>query len=219
MSTTLIPRSTLPSEVCTRLRNEIIEAVWKPGVRLQERILTERYGVSRSPLREAFQSLASEGLIELTANRGAVVTTPTLELAISYYNILRVLETLAIELACDNASNAEIAEVEALNDQMKQYAYKEDSQAFFHANNEVHRKIVEISGNVPLADTHLVISRQIIRIQNLNGLLEHSLKESIDEHDETIAGLKKRDKEKASQSFSKHLKTVEDNLRSRLTVE
>jgi len=60
-STTVIPRQSLQASVLERLRQEIIEGVWRPGVRLQERILCERFGISRSPLRETFQVLASEG--------------------------------------------------------------------------------------------------------------------------------------------------------------
>jgi len=74
----LIPRSRCRQAYSERLRQEIIEGVWKPGVRLQERILCERFGISRSPLRETFQVLASEGLLELLRT-GRAVSAPTLK--------------------------------------------------------------------------------------------------------------------------------------------
>src|SRR5690606_11768407 len=77
-----IPRRSLQEEVAARLRAEIVEGVWPPGTRLQERVLCERYGVSRSPLRETFQVMAKEGLLQLLPGRGAVVTRPTMTDAI-----------------------------------------------------------------------------------------------------------------------------------------
>jgi DNA-binding GntR family transcriptional regulator len=216
MSDTLIPRSSLNIEVVSRLRAEIVEGQWRPGVRLQERLLCQRYGISRSPLREAYQVLAAEGLLEISPNRGAIVSAPSPKAIIAHYVLLSALEVLAIELACDHASDAEIAEILATNEEMKQAGSGGDNSAFLHANNEVHRKIVQASGNDPLIETHKVVSRQIIRVQNLDGPLEHTIAESIDEHDEFLKALAARQKSKAVQTLRRHLKTVEDNLSRRL---
>jgi DNA-binding GntR family transcriptional regulator len=203
-------------EVVSRLRTEIVEGLWRPGVRLQERLLCERYGISRSPLREAYQVLAAEGLLEISPNRGAVVSAPSPKAIIAHFVLLSALETLAIELACDNASEAEIAGILAANEEMKQAASGGDTVAFLHANNEVHRRIVQASGNGPLIDTHKVISRQIIRVQNLDGPVEHTMSESIDEHDAFLKALAARQRSKAVQTLRRHLKSVEDNLSRRL---
>lgn len=165
------PRSSLQIEVCNRLRNEIIEGIWRPGMRLQERLLCDRFGISRSPLREAYQVLAAEGLIEVLLNKGAVVTTPTPALTLQQYDLLQALEMLGLELACRHASDAQLAEIIGLNDRMKQCAADDDINGFLHANNDVHRHIVLASGNEPLIDAHRLVSRQIIRVQNLNGAM------------------------------------------------
>jgi DNA-binding GntR family transcriptional regulator len=216
MSETLIRRSSLNTEVVTRLRSEIVEGVWRPGERLQERLLCDRYGISRSPLREAFQVLAAEGLLEMSPNRGAVVSSPSPSAILANYVLLSALEILAIELASDEASDEQIEAIVAANEAMKKAGKGKDSSAFLHANNEVHRRLVAASGNQPLIDTHRVISRQIIRVQNLNGPLEHAITESITEHDEFLRALKLRSRTKAAQLLRRHLKTVEENLRARL---
>ena len=216
MSQTHIPRSSLQHEVTNRLRFELVEGHWRPGTRLQERALCERYGISRSPLREAFQILATEGLIDITLNKGAIVSAPTVERVLQNFIVLRALESLAVQLASRHASDEAIAGIGAANQQMNAFAASGDMQDFFRANNEVHRLIVLASGNKPLADMHLVTSRQIIRVQNLDGPTEHIASEGVGEHDEFIAALEARDAARAEALFAVHMKSVEDNLRARL---
>lgn len=213
---TYIPRSSLQVEVTNRLRAEIVEGMWRPGTRLQERLLCERYGISRSPLREAFQVLAAEGLIDILPNKGVVVSAPTPSLALQHFELERALELLGARLATQNATEEQLAGIEAVEASMKAAAARGDTQAFFRANNEFHRRIVLASGNAPLADAHLLTSRQIIRIQNLNGAIEHLPSEGVSEHDEIIAALKARDVDRVVTLFCRHLDTVEENLRARL---
>ena len=216
MNDTRIQRSSLQSEVCNRLRQEIIDGVWRPGVRLQERLLCERYGISRSPLRESYQSLVAEGLIEVTPNRGAVVTAPTPEKTMQNFELLRALEVLAVRLVCRNAKEADLRGIHDLDEEMRGPMQRGDIHDFLKLNNAVHRAIVLASGNEPLADVHLVTSRQIIRVQNLDGPLTHRASEGMHQHDEIIAALVARDEERAVRLFEEHLDTVEENLRSRL---
>ncbi len=216
MIETAIPRSSLFEEVVSRLREEIVEGVWRPGARLQERILCARFNISRSPLREAYQVLAAEGLLETSLNRGVVVSAPSPRRILENFVLLRTLEILAVELACEHAEPADIQRILDTEATMKRSGAAGDQSAFLHANNEVHRLIVAASHNQPLIDAHTVVSRQIIRVQNLNGPLEHGLAESIDEHDRFLAALAARDKVTATRLLGSHLATVESNLRRRL---
>ncbi len=213
---TIIPRQSLRSEVVSRLRNEIVEGIWKPGARLQERLMCERFGISRSPLREAYHVLATEGLLELSPSRGAVVTAPTLEDVLQHYILLRALETLGIELACEHATEDQLDELKLLHRKMARLSDKGDMQSFLKVNNEVHRAIVCASGNQPLINTHLIIARHCIRLQNLNGAIEHSAEESLHQHDAFMVPLLERDKKQAVAAFKSHLSTVEENLRKRV---
>ncbi|HLW23649.1 MAG TPA: GntR family transcriptional regulator [Steroidobacteraceae bacterium] len=211
-----IPRQLLQSSVLERLREEIIAGVWKPAMRLQERLLCERFGISRSPLREALRVLESEGLIELLPNRGAVVSAPTLEDALDHNVLERSLECLAIGLACEHATHAELSRIEALHAKHKRLAGGRDRAAFVQCNNEVHRAIVCASGNRPLMDAHLLNARQLIRIQNLRGFVEHSALESWTEHDAFVRPLLERQRGKAVAALGRHFDTIEDHLRARL---
>ncbi len=209
-----IQTTSLQSEVLNRLRDEIIRGVWKPGDRLQEQLLTERYGVSRSPLREAYQVLATEGLLDLLRNRGAVVSTPTLADVLDNHHLLVVLETLGIELAAKQASDAELQAILARHEAESAAAAAGDEALAFQLNNELHRSIVVASHNRPLINAHLIVSRQIIRVQNVTGYPQPDL--PVHEHDAFIEPLMKRKAKPAVEGLRRHLATVEANLRRRL---
>ena len=101
----------LAAEVLERLRDLIIQGELAPGVKLNERVLCERLRTSRTPVREAIKYLASEGLVELLPNRGAIVTPITAATVREMFVLLAALEALAGELACANASEADIAKL------------------------------------------------------------------------------------------------------------
>jgi DNA-binding GntR family transcriptional regulator len=211
-----IPRQLLQSSVLERLREEIIAGLWKPGLRLQERILCERFGISRSPLREALRVLESEGLLELLPNRGAIVSAPTLKDSLDHIVLERALECLAIGLACEHALVEDLARIELLHKKHKKLAGGKNKVAIVRCNNEVHRAIVCASGNSAVMGAHLVNSRQLIRIQNLRGFVDHSPHESWKEHDAFVGALLERQRAKAVAALERHFDTVEHHLRARL---
>jgi DNA-binding GntR family transcriptional regulator len=215
-SSNIIPRRSLQSEVVSRLREEIVEGIWEPGARLQERVLCERYGVSRSPLREACRVIASEGLLELQPNRGAVVTRPTLTDAIEYMEIVVALQTTAIRRACEQASAEQLARIEKLHRQMREASERREIETFFELNNEIHEAIVSASGNSALVSMHEHADRHITRLQNLSRAKEADPNLSMEEHEAFIAALLKRDAETAASELARHLQTVTEEIRKRI---
>jgi DNA-binding GntR family transcriptional regulator len=214
-----IRTQSLQAGALDRLRQEIIDGVWKPGERLQERLLCQRFGISRSPLREAYQVLAAEGLLDLLRNRGAVVTAPSLDDVMQNHVLLEALETLSIGLACENASDAEIAAIEAKHEEEKRTQRARDDVAAFHLNNDLHRMIVLASHNQPVIDAHLIVQRRIIRMQNINGLLYQQERAPPGaEHEEFVRALMKRAKAQAVKAMKNHLAHVKENLQERLKV-
>ncbi len=109
----------------------IIEGELAPGSRLNERALCDRLGVSRTPLREAFRLLASEGLIELTPNRGAQVVALSESDIRDSFELMGALEALAGELACARITTDEIAQIKALTFQMLACHARRDLPAYY----------------------------------------------------------------------------------------
>jgi DNA-binding GntR family transcriptional regulator len=216
-SSHIIPRRSLQAEVVSRLREEIVEGIWEPGMRLQERVLCERYGVSRSPLREACRVIAAEGLLELQPNRGAVVTRPTMTDAVENMEIISALQTLAIRLACERASDQQLARIEELHSRMREYSERHEIVPFFGLNNDIHDAIVNASGNSALVSMHEHASRHITRLQKLSGAQEADPAISMAEHEAFINALLRRDAATASAAIETHLKTVTEQIRNRIS--
>ena len=116
-----IIRRLLHEEAADRLRDLIIQGRLAAGIRLNERLLTAQLGLSRTPLREAFKVLATEGLVELLPNRGAIVSQIDPVRLSETLAVMGALEALAGELACANATDAQINEIRALHYEMLAY--------------------------------------------------------------------------------------------------
>ncbi len=215
-SSGLIPRRSLQEEIASRLREEIVEGIWKPGARLHERVLCERYGVSRSPVREAFQIMSKEGLVELQTNRGAVVTRPTLTDALENMEIIIALETLAIRLACENATDGQLEDIRQLHEQMRACCKQSQILEYYELNNEIHQAIVIAGGNSALLAMHEHVDRHITRLQKLEGAMHETPEGSMNEHRIFIDALLKRNASAASAGLGAHLSSVTEVIKKRI---
>ncbi|HAT35149.1 MAG TPA: GntR family transcriptional regulator, partial [Rhodospirillaceae bacterium] len=119
------------------IRDLVLDGTLAPGQRVSERMLTERFGVSRTPLREAIRALASEGTLELLPNRGARVTKVTVEEIDELFQVMGALEALSGELATANATEADIAEVKALHYQMVLHFTRRELMDYFRLNQQI----------------------------------------------------------------------------------
>src|SRR5215212_6767162 len=138
-----IERRPLHEEVIDQLRDRIVQGELAPGARLNERVLCAQLGISRTPLREAIKMLATEGLVELVPNRGAIVTPLKAATIADTLTVMGSLESLAGELACRNAGASEIAEIRALHFEMLAHHARGELAGYFKYNQLIHLKIIE----------------------------------------------------------------------------
>ena len=131
--------SSLHDEILTRLRDYIVEGNIPDGGRVPERQLCEMLGISRTPLREALKVLASEGLVELLPNRGARVRQLSGHDLGELFDVMGGLEGLAGRLACENITDAEIAEIERLHTDVR--ILPEPRRTAQRVNQLIHHKI------------------------------------------------------------------------------
>ncbi len=202
---TQIPRQSLHDALTPNLRGMILDGDLKPGDKIPEKQLCERFGVSRTPLREALKVLAAEGLIELLPQRGAVVATISEDDMRELFPIMAALEALAGELACEHASDAGIRRVQALHDQMVK-AYRLGREAnYLRLNRLVHEAIFALAGN----DTLTAMYQQILtRIHSYRFIVRKSKahwKNAVEDHEEIMGALAARDKRKLSRLLRKHI--------------
>ena len=184
----------LAAEVVERLRDMIVQGELAPGVKLNERVLCERLRTSRTPVREAIKYLASEGLVELLPNRGAIVSPITAATVREMFEILGALEALAGELACANASDADIAEIRALHYQMLAHHARGELAPYFRCNQEIHMRLVEAAGNAILANTYRALNGHVRRARYMANLSHERWDHAVDEHQKILEALSRRDR-------------------------
>ncbi|WP_312365982.1 GntR family transcriptional regulator [Ensifer sp.] len=209
-----IRRTALHDTLVSHLRDMIIEGDLSPGTRLHEGQLGEQLGVSRTPLREAIKYLASEGLVELVPSRGAVVKRFSAKDVHDMLTVLRTLEELAGKLACDTATDAGIAEVRALHDEMVRRYKAGERLQYYKLNQQIHSAIVLLAENAPLADMHSMLQTRLKRIRFIGHEGPEKWSASVAEHDEMIVALEARDKARLSEVLCRHLTNAWERVRA-----
>ena len=211
-----IRRPALQDEVVARIRMMIEEGTLLPGNRIPERQLCTQLGVSRTPLREAFQVLSAQGLIELQARRGAVVKRLKPDEINHMFEVLEVLEGLAGELACGVMSDDTLSHIEVLHEKMMS-AYKRRNRAkFFEFNQEIHEEIVKASGNPILERVYQGLSGQIRRIRYMPEITEAQWQVAAREHAAIMKALKARSCKTAARLLRGHLRTKRERVKTLL---
>jgi DNA-binding GntR family transcriptional regulator len=200
-----IERRPLHEEVVDRLRDRIVQSDLAPGTRLNERVLCEQLGISRTPLREAIKILATEGLVELLPNRGAIVTPLKAANIADTLAVMGSLESLAGELACAKAEEAEIAEIRALHFEMLAHHARGDLAGYFKYNQLIHLKIIEASGNPVLTNTYRQLNANVRRARYMANLSQERWDAAVREHEEILGALASRDAVRLKRLLAEHL--------------
>ena len=200
-----IVRRSLHDEVASRVRDMIIEGALAPGARIYEEQLAKALGVSRTPMREALKTLASEGLIELAAARGAIVRRFSPKDVRDMLDVLAVLESFAARLACKAASDEHIAELRALHDRMVAFFKAGNRLEYYKLNQDFHSGVLRLSGNTALQSAHLAIQSRLKRIRYIGNSEPRKWSDAMSEHEEMIRRLEARDAEGLAAILALHM--------------
>jgi DNA-binding GntR family transcriptional regulator len=201
-----IARSSLPEAAAERLRTLIIEGELAPGARLNERELCERLGVSRTPLREAFRMLASDGLLVQLPNRGAQVVSLSREDVRHAFEVMASLEGLSGELAAARVTEADIADLRALQDEMEQAHARRDLPNYYRINRAIHDRVNAIAGNPILTHTFRTLNARLHALRFRSNLVQAKWDKAVKEHREMVEALAARDGERLRDLLVKHLR-------------
>lgn len=206
-------------DVVSGIRDLIIEGDIAAGARISERELCDRFGVSRTPLREALKVLASEGLVELMPNRGARVTSLTEQDVEDMFEVMATLEALAGERAAQLITDEELAEVRALHYQMALHHTRRELMPYFRLNQEIHRKIFEISRNRSLVTVYNTLAGRIRRPRYLANISEARWAQALEEHEGILAALEAKDGSALGGILKDHLRKTSETVKQALRAE
>lgn len=187
------PRGRRTMFVVERIRDMIIAGDLPPGGRISERMLTERLGVTRTPLREAFKILEAEGLVRIVPNRGAEVMTLSLAEIEAAIEVLIGLESVAAELACARGTAAQFAAIEEIHRRMVDCQRTGDLMGYFHLNQDIHQRIVDCAGNAALSRVYRTESARIRRFRFAGNRSAARWARAVIEHEQILDALQQRE--------------------------
>jgi DNA-binding GntR family transcriptional regulator len=202
----MIPRKSLHGELVAVLRDMILGGELKPGDKIPEAALCTRFGVSRTPLREATKVLAAEGLLQLLPNRGAMVAKITNAEIEELFPIMGALEGLAGEFACMKASEAEIAGIRKMHDEMVGCYERNEYASYAKLNRAIHEAFFTAARSPVLTGyfNNLIIRTHAIRFVARKS--RERWREAVEDHEKMMAALEARDAPMLGELLREHLR-------------
>lgn len=196
------------SEIYDQLKYAITGFVLRPGSRLVEDELAERYGVSRTPVRQVLHQLEQEGLVVGTPARGRFVRDISLR---DYEDVSRVrleLEDLAVVQACERGSDEDISELSHTWD-----AEDTESGGYVYADERFHTGVARLSANAFLIDELSRVNDRIriIRVTDFTDLTRIATVRK--EHGEILEAIRDRDTPAARALMRQHIEHSQANIR------
>lgn len=211
-----IVRQSLHEELVGLVRELIVDGDLPPGIKIPEKELCERFGVSRTPLREALKVLASEGLVTLTPNRGAAASLITIEDLEEVFPVMGALEALAGELACQQMTAREVASVRSLHDRMMEHYRQEQLKPYFQLNQSIHEAILAGSRNNSLITMYRSLAGRVRRARYFANMSRKRWAQAAEEHEEIIAALEARDGSLLADILKRHLQNKFETVSQQL---
>lgn len=206
---------TLKDHTFKVLRAAILEMdIYRPDsdLRLDERQMAERLGISRTPIREALARLAQDGLVEIVPRKGVFVRRKTREEILEMLVTWAALESMAARLATVNASKAELDALRKFAMKHSSDAVRADLEEYSDANIKFHQTILELSGCSLLRKTAdgLFTHMQAIRRRSMGE--SDRARRSVVDHMEIIEALAARDGDLASRRVREHTMRLHDHI-------
>jgi DNA-binding GntR family transcriptional regulator len=158
-----IQQKSLAEHIVEDLERKIVDGTLKPGQRIIEEALCKNFGVSRSPVREAFQILESRGFVIREPRKGISVARITQQEAEGIYRIRASLEDLATSLAVQNRTPELLKKLRKMHEQMISAAQRGSSNTYHQINRKFHELIIDACGNPRLIQLIRNFDKQTIR--------------------------------------------------------
>ena len=184
---------TLRENIYFYLRDAIIRQQIKPNERLQEKDVANHFGVSTTPVREAFLKLQAEGYLVINAHRSVTVRSISHSELIEIYQVISVLDGFAASLALKRIDQSFLKKLQGLTDEMASFYKKEMVEEYLKINTFIHSLIWETAGNIHLKVSLNNIQNQMLRYQKERLSFyskPHILEKSMESHKKILKAFK-----------------------------
>lgn len=203
--------NTLVNIVAEKIREAIIYGELPPNTKISMRQLSKKFGISRTPLREAARIIEAEGLAIYVPRKGFIIKSLNENDVNKIYEIREILEVYACKLACKNITDLNLKKIEKIKKKIENLKYKfshkskKDIKLLHKLNKEFHFTIYELSNNKILIDLILNLWNKssciIYYIFQTPGRLENLIKE----HEDIYLSLKNKNENDIEKAIKKHL--------------
>jgi len=193
------------SEVYAQLRTAILHGALQPMERITENQIASRFGMSRTPVREAFRRLEAEGLIHVIPQRGSFVSQPSIDGILEIYQIRTPLEAMAARVAADNIEPLQLRRLEEILAIEEDRGRRLSADRSLRLNREFHAIIVACTRNRRLASMLTNLQDEVHRVRVLWPSTVARLDETWKEHAAILAALKAHDAGAAARCMREHL--------------
>ena len=197
------------SKLAERLREsieeEIATGILVPGARLEELALAARFGVSRTPVREALSQLAGEGLVEPRAGRGMVVTEVRLERVVEMFEVVGELESMCARHCARRMTPQDQQALQQAHAACEAACASGDTDAYYYANEHFHQLIYAGSKNEFLCEQVMSLNRKLRPYRRLQLRVRNRMGRSLQEHAAVLAAILAGDADAAVREMRGHM--------------
>ena len=209
---TTSPEHSNATRVYLALKEAIVTNRFAPGEGLAEQRLADLYQVSRTPVREAIQRLAKDGLVEMVPRRGAFVARISLEDAVEIFRMREALEGMAARIAAPVMPEGEIDRLRHTLELAAALPNGQRLQAMYEAGGLVHEAVLRASGSQRLRAAVNQLLDQITRLRVLAISAKGRIEQSYEQHLAILAALGERDPDGSEREMRAHLRSTLETI-------
>lgn len=213
---------TLADKVFSDITTAIVRGELKPGSKLSEQMLVERYGGSRAPMREAIQKLESRHLVVRIPHAGARVVSLSLSELKDIYEVRVELESMACRLAAERMTDDEITDLQALLNEHEQSIQAEQGQSYYQKAGDLdfHYRIIQGSKNHRLHQMLCGELYHIVRMYRYQTSTSNKRpQQALQEHQRIVEAIAGRDAALAELLMRRHIQASLNQLETLLATE
>jgi len=200
----ILQANSLPSVVQAEIEQMILSGELKPGQRINEAGLAERFGTSRGPVREALRALEECGLVRAERNRGVFVREVSIIEADEVYDLREALDDLIGRRLAERITVEQLSELRRLVAEMDNATEKDDVAEYYRLNLQFHDALVDFVGNRHLSSTYRRLTKELLLFR-LHGLQEGGgFAVSNAEHKAVVKAIASRDPDRAGRVLREH---------------
>ncbi|MGD1876808.1 MAG: GntR family transcriptional regulator [Kiloniellaceae bacterium] len=194
------------------LEAEILGGTLRPGDRLDEVELAARFGVSRTPVRQALHALAAGGLLDIKSRQGACVSSLSIAMLLEMFQMMAELEGLCASFAARRARPEQRRQLQDIHERLVRTFDEHDPERFYEVNREFHEAVYAAANSEFIADQTLALRNRVSPYRRYVTFQPGRMAATLGEHEEVLKAILASNPAAAQQAMRSHVNLLGDNL-------